>query len=82
VATKDLKIKRGTDPTNEFGENNELLYQALLYVFLFGEGLNHKGSMSITQAKHLLMQYNRAAALPVSPVWSFYCLTRASVVLP
>jgi hypothetical protein len=59
---KDIRVNRQKELLNEFRENNELLYQAFPHVFLLGEGLHNRGTMSETQAKHLFQQFTCAAA--------------------
>ena len=52
-----LKFTREKDLLNEFTENNLLLIGAFPHLFLLGEGLSSRGSVSLSMARHMLLQH-------------------------
>ena len=63
---KDHKItfprRKTTDPFNEYEENALLFYSASPHIFLFGRGLQQKGSIPKAAVRHLLLKYDGRAA--------------------
>ena len=55
-----IKVKKKNEKINEYTNNDELLYSAFPWLFLFGRGLPSNGPLSKPFIRFLLQHYNQA----------------------
>jgi hypothetical protein len=61
-----VTIPRGDRPMNEFTENARIITSSFICAFPLGEGVVRAGSLSTTDARHLLLQWNPAISRNVN----------------
>jgi len=72
------KVPRGSDPLNEFTDNEDIGYGAFATLFLLGEGVPKRG-YSKADDVHYLRQHTKKFAL--HPTWKFYRFNTVSDLL-
>jgi hypothetical protein len=67
-----VTIPRGDRPMNEFTENARIITSSFVCAFPLGEGVVRSGSLSTTDARHLLLQWNPAISRCINLVFLLF----------